>query len=428
MKVNLAIVLTIGVVLAVLVAGCTTKSQIGSAPTSEARQIIPIGALVDLTGESSSEGDATLAALEMAAEDMNSLLEEIGSSRHVALMVEDSGTDPDRALRALTTLSQSGCRVVIAATTSSELTALKKYADDTGIILIGTKSTAPSLAVQGDSILRLVADDTNQGYAMAQVLQIENISTIVPITRGDIWGDDLLNATTTSFKKEGGTVLDGVRYTPGTNFSAEVKVLSAIVQDVKSRYGSVNVGVYFISLDEADSLLLLAAGEPELTSVSWFGSDGTAERESLTSNRTLAQFAVRTHLICPAYGVPWMVKQTDEYQQVAQDLKRETGSDPTGYIPTSYDAVGVVSQALLLSEAADSTDLQTLLTYTLNHYNGITYHLSLNDAGDRELACYDLVTITEQNGTYSWQLMGQFISWDTGDDEMIWNGAIIPLG
>ena len=173
MKVNLAIVLTIGVVLAVLVAGCTTKSQIGSAPTSEARQIIPIGALVDLTGESSSEGDATLAALEMAAEDMNSFLEEIGSSRHVALMVEDSGTDPDRALRALTTLSQSGCRVVIAATTSSELTALKKYADDTGIILIGTKSTAPSLAVQFST---LVSKPANKSAMITCGVQTSSIT------------------------------------------------------------------------------------------------------------------------------------------------------------------------------------------------------------------------------------------------------------
>ena len=389
---------------------------------------ISLGALVDLTGDWSSLGNNTAPTLKIAARDVNTFLKEIGSSRRVVLITEDSGTDPVKAVRGLQNLSQSEIKVVIAATTSAELAAIKDYADENGIIIIGTASTAPSLAIPGDNLIRLVPDDTNQGFAIAKVIRMKKISAIVPITRGDVWGDDLLKATTKSLEANGGKVLEGIMYSPGTDFSSEVEALSSLVKEAKSNYGSDEIGVYLVSFDEAASLLVQAARDPELSSVKWFGCDGMAGLESISQNRSLAQFAVKTGLICPAYGVPWMVKESDYYKQVANAIGQMIGSEPTAYVATSYDAFWAASMSLILSESSNSAEIKKILIQTIDRYNGITYHLKLNAAGDRVAACYDLMEVKEENGKYSWQSMGQFISWETGDDEMIWNGQIVPLG
>ena len=395
----------------------------GGSPTEN----VSIGALVDSSGNLSSPVDDTSAALEIAAQDVNSYLKEIGSSKRVVLTLEKTGTDPAKALKGLQNLSKSGIKVVIAATTSAELEAMKDYADDNGIMIIGTASTAPSLAIPGDNLIRLVPDDTNQGLAIATVFKMENISAIVPITRGDIWGDDLLKATTKSFEAKGGKVLEGVRYSPGTNFSSEVKALRSLVKNAKNIYGSDKVGVYLVSLDEAASLLALAERDPELSSVRWFGSDGNAGLKSISQNRTLAQFAVKTGLVCPIYGVPASYKEIDDYKQAAKSIMQMTGSEPNAYAATSYDALWVVFQAMALSESLNTTALKKSLIYTTNRYFGITSRLALNAAGDRRAANYDLLAIKEENGSYSWQSIGEFNRHGVLGIEMTWRGQTILL-
>lgn len=380
---------------------------------------ITIGALVDSTGDWSSQGMNSKAALDMATNDVNSYLEKIGSADRIRLDIRDSNADPATAERELKNLSKSGINVVIAATTSAGLKAMEEYADDNGIIIIGTASTAPSLAIPGDNLIRLAPDDTNQGYAMAQVFKHMNISVIVPIARGDVWGDDLLKAATKSFEADGGNVLEGVRYSPGTNFSSEVKALSSRVKEAKSRYGSDEVGVYMLSIDEAASLLALASKDPELSSVRWFGSDGNAGLETISKNSTLAGFAAKTGLVSP-YLVVDENDQGAEYKKVENSIVQETGSKPNFYAMVSYDALWACAESMIAAGSADPSQIREALFHTINRYNGITTDLRLNDAGDRERAIYDLIAVKEANGSYSWQSIGQFARWGPGVDVLTW--------
>jgi branched-chain amino acid transport system substrate-binding protein len=396
----------------------------GSSPT----QNISIGVLVDMTGDWSSEGNETVPALQIAAQDVNSYLKRIGSSKQVVLTLEDAGTDPVKAMRGLQNLNKIGIKVVIAATTSAELKAIKDYAIDNGIIIIGTTGTAPSLAIPDDNLIRLVPDDTNQGSAIARLFNIENLTAIVPITRGDIWGDDLLKAATKSFEVKGGKILEGVRYSPGTDFSREIRALSSIVKDAKSSYGSDKIGVYMISIGEAASLLALAARDPELSSVEWFGCDGVAGLESISQNGTLAQFAVKTGLVCPIYGVPSSYRKSDDYEYVAGAVMQKTGAEPNAYAITSYDALWAASESMMLSESLNSSELMEILIHTINRYSGITSRLKLNAAGDRRSASYDLVAVKEENGMYSWRCVGSFVRYADGNDELTWKGQRIMLG
>ncbi len=75
-------------------------------------------------------------------------------------------------------------------------------------------STAPSLAIDDDNVYRFVPPDTYQTNAMAYYLAADGITAVVPISRGDVRGDELEKLTAAAFARGNGTVPGGVRYAP----------------------------------------------------------------------------------------------------------------------------------------------------------------------------------------------------------------------
>ncbi|HWQ19594.1 MAG TPA: ABC transporter substrate-binding protein, partial [Methanotrichaceae archaeon] len=393
-----------------------TAINIGYGAVSEPSEIT-LGALIPMTGDWGSQGAASKAGLEIAKDDMNGFLESIGSKWRVNLTAEDTATDPATALMKLEKMNKNGMRLVIAATSSSELEAIRDYADANGIIVIGTASTAPSLAIPGDNIIRLVPDDSNQGKAMAELLRLENISAIVPIVRGDVWGEGLLDATSKNFEAGGGEVVKGVVYDPGTNFSSEARILSDLVKDSKVRYGSDRVGVYLVSFDEAVSLMALASRDPVLSSVRWFGSDGIASSIGLVENATAAEFASETGLVCPIYGVmpaQLIVKNMSDYEHVTEAITQKTGFMPDGYAMASYDALWIATESMILAGPENPSQLNGALINIASRFSGVTGPLSLNRAGDRESVTYKFMMVNKTEGNYSWEIAGNVRSGPSG--------------
>ena len=143
--------------------------------------------------------------------------------------------------------------------------ALKDYADREEILLVGSSSTAPSLAIPNDNIIRLVTDDTCQGKVMAEVLASRNIKDLIPIYRDDLWGQDLLNATRESFEARNGLVGKGVAFKPNsTSYLAEVEALGAEVKNASAIYGADKLGVYLISFEQVANNYCGATGRAML--------------------------------------------------------------------------------------------------------------------------------------------------------------------
>ena len=388
---------------------------------------IKLGALVPLTGDWASQGAVSKAGLTIAKDDVNSFLERIGAGYRINLTVKDSETDPATALAKIKELHTLGIGLVIATTTSAELAAVKDYVDANGIIVIGTISTAVSLSVP-DNIIRLVPDDANQGRAMAELLRMENMSVIVPIVRGDVWGEGLLSETGKRFEQRGGKVVKGVVYKPGTDFSSEIGTLSSIVKDSIVRYGSDKVGVYLVSFNEAVSLMAQASTDPVLSSVRWFGSDGIANSRALIENATAATFASKTDLVCPVYGVlpGQFIRNMSDYERVSRLITQETGARPDGYALASYDALWVASQSMILAEDRKPDQIKEALTNIANRFTGVTGPLSINSAGDRESVTYQFLSIKLSEGAPSWKITGTFRTGPSGG-VLEWKGQTVKM-
>jgi len=368
--------------------------------SSDNQSEIVIGALLALTGDGSSLGEASKAALELAVNDTNEYLANIGSEMRMRLLIEDTKTDPAVALEKLQNLSSEGVKVVIGPAASAEIKAVKAYANENGILLISHASTAPSLAIPGDNVFRFCTDDTYQAAAIANRMWDEGVSVIVPMWRGDVWGNDLTNATNERFKALGGTVVDGVMYNVSSvNFSTAIDSLNSKVAEAIAQYGDV-VAVHLIAFDEVVPIFIEAQNQSNLSDVPWYGCDGTALNKELVQNDQAARFAVRTGFESPLFGC----ELADETGPVRKAIKEKLGRTPESYAIAAYDALWVITYAYQTTGETDDIEvLKAAVVNATGYYYGSEDWSALNKAGDRESGIYDFWTVVEAESAFMWK-------------------------
>lgn len=396
----------------------TTANQVIMPP--DGSHVITLGALVPLSGIFSSTGESTGAALEIAVEDVNDYLSKSGSKTRVGLIIEDTKTDPTIALEKLHDLAEKGIRIVIGPFTSAELNALKKYADDNDILLYSL-STAPSLAIPGDNLFRFVPDDTHQSKAIATKMWNDGIRVVVPFWRSDLWGNDLHSSMKQNFEMLGGTVVDGISYVPHTGeLSASLNRINFIVwdQELKSMnskvsqatvlHGTDKVAVFLVAFDEVVPILMMAGMHPDLASVRWYGSDGSAKNDALVKNSHSAMFSIKTGFLNPMYGIE---ENNERLKLLEEEIEHKTDMHPSTYASLAYDAfwVAALTQNATLA-TNDFSSLKNTLVHKANSYLGVTGNTTLNDAGDRKYGNYDFWVVAEKedhDGFY-WERVGKY--------------------
>ena len=364
---------------------------------------VVFGALISLTGDWSSSGECSQAAIEIVVEDVNDYLSSIDSDTRIRVIVEDTETDPAIALEKLKSLVERGVRVVIGPQTSAEVEAVKAYADENDILLISHSSTAPSLAIPGDNVFRFAPYDVYQADVITRVMWgTDGIKVIIPMWRGEVWGDELSIFTKYGFMDFGGTVIDGVRYEPTEkDFSVELESLSSKASQAVAQYGTDAVAVYLIAFGEAVSIFTQAQDYPVLSTIKWYGSDGTALNKELISDEQAAQFAVLTGFTSSIFGDA----DTNHSDAVSERISTKLGREPDTYALAAYDALWVLTQAYIDTSKHDVDTLKAAVAKAADTYFGATAWTGLNFAGDREFAVYDFWAVSEENGVFQWKLI-----------------------
>src|SRR5687767_5704550 len=415
-------------VAVILIGGILSYGFMTSGATESTRYVgaaqgentILIGALLPLTGTLSSFGESAEASLTLAVEDVNNQLANSGSSSRVGLVIEDTKTDPNVAREKIMDLASKGIRIVIGPSTSAAVAAVKEYADENGILIVSSSSTAPSLAIPNDNVFRFVPDDTHQAEALPKQMWNEGTRVVIPIWRTDVFGNNLQSSLKEKFEKLGGKVVDGIGYDPPVgNFAAslhrinfivweqELRSLTAKVNDAVSQYGADEVGVYIVAFDEIVPIMIQANSHQELQSVSWYGSDGSAQNEGLIKNIEAAEFAVKTNFLNPIYSV----NASDSFKKLEARIVEEIGEVPRSYAQVAYDEFRVAALTLKNYNRTQQDDIDSLrdgFINTANFYTGVTGRTELNDSGDRKNGSYDFWVIrplskdVKSKGSFEW--------------------------
>lgn len=387
------------IVCGLLLLAITPGAEVRAA---DSQQTVKIGVLATLTGSGFSLGRDTVAALRIAAADIQNIRPQYNPVRF-RFLVRDTQHDPTRALNAIQDLHARGVKIIIGPQTSSEVAMIKPFADAHDILVISQGSTASSLAIPGDNILRFCPNDRREAEALVALLQHDGIRAIVPLWRNDAGNNGLHDSVKIRFQALGGRVTSGFRYQPTTsNFSAAT---NAVASQIGSLIGSgVNpsaVAVYLAAFDEAVDVFHSAEGSPTLANTAWYGSDGVALSAALTADSSAAGFAASVGYPNPIFGLPDSLR--NRWQPIADEIEARTGITPDAFALSAYDALFVVNLALQHPKPLKNFDrFKAAVIEEADHYQGVTGSTALDPAGDRLSGDFDFWAVRLRNGNYTW--------------------------
>lgn len=368
--------------LAMLLASVVSAGAANAQPPD----VVQIGVLLSLTGKLSALGEHLQPTVVMAGDDLNRYLEEAGHPWRVSLVMEDTGTSPVISLEKIQALHARGVDIVVGPVSSASVSQVISYANDNNMIVIAPVSSSPALAIPHDSVFRLAPDDRNQGRAMSALLDAEGIDALIPVWRGDTYGDGLRDAVAADFESRGGTVYGGIRYNPETaEFSVSASSLADGVSEAVSNHGAERVAVLAISFEEVVPLLQAASYYDILHAVRWFGSQAIAQSTPIISDGIALQFAQNTGLaslqLWQAPGV--------RADSISDRLAELLGEAPNTYAYNVYDALWLAGMTILDTGSADPRDIRAAIHDVAGAgIGGALSSTTLNVAGDLALGNY----------------------------------------
>jgi branched-chain amino acid transport system substrate-binding protein len=162
-------------------------------------------------------------------------------------------------------------------------------------------------------------------------------------------------------------------------------------------------------------IVIQAERHSGLSSVKWYGSDGSALNEGLVKNVDASKFAVSTSFANPIYAVD--DESNSRFSEVSDHVTKEIGHPHRSYAEVAYDALWVAALTLEQERENKTSNENETLSKTLfkvaESFDGITGKTMLNDAGDRIAGSYDLWAVREENGgssgsEYEWKRIETF--------------------
>ena len=125
----------------------------------------------------------------------------------------------------------------------------------------------------------------------------------------------------------GATVSAGVEYgTAEQSFTTVLPTIRTQVEAAIARAGAEKVAVSLAAFDKAVQIFKAAAADPVLSSVRWYGTDGTALSAALESDTAAAAFAVKEGFPSPIFGLDQANNGT--WQPVAARIRTRSGIEP----------------------------------------------------------------------------------------------------
>lgn len=373
---------------------------------------VRIGALLPLSGVLSTFGAQYKEVLALAEREINDYLAAAGKNWRIKFVIEDTATDPRTHYNKLVALHGTGVKIFIGGASSAELSESLTYCNQNDLLIFSPSSTSPALAIK-DNGFRYTPNDIVQGKAIARIMWLRGIRWVIPVWRGDTWGDGLKRYTVERFNEickasgESCGVLEdyGIRYDPAAKeFSAEAAALASRVSDAVSKYGKDKVGVLLISFEEAAAWFAAIKAYPVLLEVQWEGSDGTAAIAPLVQDPSVADVAIAVKF----YNTMASPGVSPHGEKIRKLVREKLGLDPMGYTYFAYDIAWTIALAIDAAGAYDTAKVKQVLPYVLERYMGASGYIKLDENGDRAIADYDLWAVVKVDGKPQWKVIGLY--------------------
>ena len=394
-------------------ATCLLTLSVGTAVAQTEQPLegtVQVGALLPITGDGSGHGQDIRATLDLAETEINQYLQEQGAGWEFELLIEDTQTSPVIALEGIGAIKAHGVDLVIGTYSSAELSNVMGYATSNNMLLVSYGSMATTLAIPGDYIFRFVPDSSHQAPVNAKIFEELGITHVIPVWRGDAWGDDMTKATKKDFEMNGGTFHDGIRYNPeAVEFSTEIGLLSDQVEKLSEKVDRDKIGILLLTFSEGIHIAQYTYQYENLFGLEWVGIDTLVNVGGEGSDRISSEF-FDSQLSISLLSPP----ENPTYDRVAEHIFEEIGRQPIIYSISAYEAAWALALSIHAANSTDPDLVTAAMPGVLEERDGALGKIVLNEAGD--LASSNFVIWQLENN--KWVHTGNY---STVTDILTWN-------
>lgn len=326
------------------------------------KEVYKLGAVLPLTGNYNSYGEAIRKGVELAYEQLNA---DPSYPTKLELTVVDSASDPGKAKDLLAQLYSDGALAVIGGATSSEAVEMISVVDRYDRVLLSPSASSPELTGASRNFYRICPSDFRDGSKMAtfvaQNLKLENVAVLAeeqPYAAG------IQSIFQEEFKRLGGQITEAIEYPPNTtDFAGLIERLMTLDID----------GVYLAAYGEAIGSMI-----QELRAHGFEGKILTTH--AFSTPAAIARVGEAAKGVFLTQTVFELDSDHAHVRKFVDAYEEKYGERPDIFAAQGYDAVLVLAEALKGKPALPSEVAKGLG----EEFSGVTGSIRFDDKGDAQ--------------------------------------------
>ncbi len=323
----------------VSVFGCQPPDKNTSETQTKVQKELKVAVAAPYTGGAAAFGEMIRRGAELRENEINEA-GGINGMKLTLLFEDDAGKPSEASLVAERIANNPQILAVVGHFNSDCSLAGQEIYDRAGIVELSPGSTAVEVCEGSSWTFRNLYHDGFQGKFIAQYLDnvLTGIESVAVFFDNDAYGRGLRNAFVAEAEKIGLTLVASEAYErDSTNFKAQLTSIKAK-----------NPDAIFISGLYTEASLIVKQGREAGITAQFFGADGVDSPDFLTIAGSAAE---GTYLTTPfTFGAGGA-----EAQQMAADFEALHGVAPDTWAALTYDAVGMIQDALTKTYNAEAT-------------------------------------------------------------------------
>ncbi len=359
------------IVAVVSVLGCQPSNKDARTAPSE----VKVAVAGPFTGNIAAFGDMIKRGAELKAEQINNA-GGISGMKLVLSFEDDTGNDREAGLVATRIATDRQILAVVGHFNSSCTLSGKPIYQRNGIVALSPGSTNVKVAEGSDWMFRNIYRDDFQGEFVAKYIKntLKDLKTVAIFFDNDDYGRGLRDGFIVGAEKYGLEVVASEAYDRNsTDFKAQLTSIQGKKPDV-----------IFISGLYTQAGLIVSQADEVGINTQIFGADGVDSPEFLNKAGKAAEGMYLTTPFTFDLG-------SEDAKQVAVDFESKYGVPPDTWAALSYDAVGMIADAIEKTYKNDGSladnrkairDYLALITTPAKGYTGITGLTYFDKNGD----------------------------------------------
>lgn len=334
-------------------AGCGGGSAPATNSGSQGGGAAKIGVVAYLSGGGAAYGQAQKEGLELAKDEINAQ-----GKVKIELVYEDSRGDKTEAINAANKLINKDNVVgIIGPTLSGEMFAVGPIANQSGVPIMGTSTTAEGITEIGEFVFRnALPESAAVPQAVKMAVEKYNLKKVALMySSNNDWAVSGYKTMEKALKDNGVEVLATETFADkDTDFSAQLTKISSLKPDA----------VMVSSLYQEAALVLKKARETGIN-VPFVGTNGFNSPELIKIAGKAAEGAI--------VASPWYPgKENEKIKKFVADYKAKNNKVPDQFAAQAYDALYIYASALeKAGSTTDRTKLRDSLA-TIKDFQGVT--------------------------------------------------------